>query len=137
MSENICTRTLQQQKKQKNTITETHLAQFLAFVMRQQRSQTLKARIDTLHASAFVTIGDLTSHALLVVHGAATAAAIATIAITITAITTIAAIATIGTAFAATAIVAASAAILLTAETLIEMKNTLKNYDVINRTEAP
>lgn len=54
--------------KEKKIQSGTYLAQFFAFMMRQQRSQALKACIDALHASPFIAIRNFTSHALLVFH---------------------------------------------------------------------
>lgn len=47
--------------------------------MWQQRSQALETRINTLHSSALVAVGDLASHALLIVHVEA-ASAVTTLA---------------------------------------------------------
>lgn len=46
----------------------TYLAQLLAFVSREQGSQTLESGIDALHASALVAVGDFPTHSLLAVH---------------------------------------------------------------------
>lgn len=60
----------------------TYLAEFFALVVRQQRAQTLEAGVDALHAPPLVAVGNLASHALLVVRvQAADAAVTAAVAI--------------------------------------------------------
>jgi len=46
----------------------TYLAQLLALVSREKRSQTLESGIDALHASPLVAVGDFPAHPLLAVH---------------------------------------------------------------------
>ena len=47
---------------------KTHLAELFALMLGQQRSQRLEARVDALHASPLVGVGDLSPDALLLLH---------------------------------------------------------------------
>lgn len=58
----------------------TYLRQLLAFVMGQQGPERLEAGVDALHAPAFVAVGDLSPHPLLLLHVAARAGPAATAA---------------------------------------------------------